>query len=130
MSMTHGRQHRLGGYMFGALSLVLLASAVAAAVRGVAAQAVAGVLLSGFLGYLAWGQFREDRQPLTAPAEDRPNRRIERAAAESFWLLVSVIVLQSVFGFLPREFVSQAYVLAGLAVFGLFLAYFSWRGTS
>lgn len=127
MSVSNLKKQRLSGYMFAALAIVLAAGGILSVSSGHTGRGILSLVASVFLGYLSWRQLQPGQPEKTVTATERTGRAITLAASQAFWLLVSLMVLQSVFQFIPDDIITSVYVLTGLGTYGAYWAYFRWR---
>ncbi|WP_162989786.1 hypothetical protein [Natronorubrum halophilum] len=126
VSANISRQKRIG--------YVLLASAVVAFVGSVAALQhyefpvvsylilLVPVNILAFLGYRAVSASR-DRKAL---GDERTGNVYGRVGINSFWILMSIILVDVAFGIFPEEIAGIAYVFGGLLIYCLYFGYYTY----
>ncbi len=85
-------------------------------------------LMVVFLGYLSWKQLQPGTTDPVPTADERTRKTVQLAGNQAFWALVLVMMLQSSFDFIPNDFVTSSYLLIGMAIYGVFWAYYRHRG--
>jgi len=77
-----------------------------------------GILV--FFGYRAISAGRERK----ALGDERTQQLYGKVGINSFWILMSVIMANDLFNFLPEGDASTAYIYVGLISFGLYFVYY------
>lgn len=130
MALNQYQKQRATGYMFAVLAVFMGVVSIIAFANKNPISAIFPLLTVVFLGYLSWWQLQPGTGEPVPTADERTHQTVQLAGNQALWVLVMVMMVQLSFDFIPEGFVTSSYLLIGMPVYGIFWAYYRWRGPS
>jgi hypothetical protein len=121
--MTTLQRQQATGVLFAALGLVVAGAAVYNSLDGAYWFAGPQIAVAGFIGYLAWRQLQPNREITVPTSDERTQREARRAASTAFWLLMTVLLIDSSFDIVPPDLQTPVYILVATGLLGLSWGY-------